>query len=309
MIPIDNKFKIKLRMLLNELNNTFGITNQLSFSEEKHMIVANIETKYARAKISLYGAQVLSFTPKDERDLLFLSQNAIYQNGKAIRGGIPICWPWFGSHPDNNGLPSHGFARLSNWKVVQTSSNNNEVQIQLQLKNSEATEALWPYKFETLINLSIGKSLKLNLTTINKDDKAFTISSALHSYLNISDSEKVKLEGLENTEYRDDVLYTTSLQKESLLSIKGEVDRQYFDTSAACTINDSQYKRKLRISKDGSKVTVVWNPGNELAAKMSDLGDKEYQNMLCVEAANSMNDSITIQAKESHSLSTSIELI
>jgi glucose-6-phosphate 1-epimerase len=296
-------------MLLDELNNIYGIDNQLTFSEEKHMIVANIESKYASARISLYGGQVLSFTPKGERNLLFLSQDAIYQNGKAIRGGIPICWPWFGSHPDNEGLPSHGFARLSNWEVIQTSSNKDEVQIQLQLKNSKATEALWPYKFETRLNLRIGKSLDLNLTTTNKDDKAFTITSALHSYLSISDSEKVKLEGLENTQYRDDVLHVTSFQNESLLSIKGEVDRQYFDTSESCTINDPQHKRKLRIRKEGSKVTVVWNPGDKLAAKMSDLGNKEYKNMLCVESANTMNDAITIQPSENHSLSTQISIV
>ena len=186
-------------MLLNELNNTYGIDNQLTFSKEKHMIIANIESQYASAKISLYGAQVLSFTPKDERELIFLSKDAFYQNGKAIRGGIPICWPWFGAHPENKNLPSHGFARLSNWEVIQSSSNKGEVQIQLQLKNSEATEALWPYKFETQISLTIGKSLKVKLTTLNKDEKAFTITGALHSYLNISDSSKVKVEGLENT--------------------------------------------------------------------------------------------------------------
>lgn len=116
-------------MLLNELNTTYGIDNQLTFSEEKHMIVANIKSKYASAKISLYGAHVLSFTPKDERDLIFLSQDAFYQNGKAIRGGIPVCWPWFGAHPENKNLPSHGFARLSNWEVIQSSSSNGEVQI------------------------------------------------------------------------------------------------------------------------------------------------------------------------------------
>ena len=308
-MPNDNRFKIKLRMLLNELNNTFGITNQLSFSEEKHMIVANIESKYSSAKISLYGAQVLSFTPKGERDLLFLSEEAFFQNGKAIRGGIPICWPWFGAHPNDRNLPSHGFARLSNWEVIRSSSNKGEEQIQLQLKNSEATQELWPYIFETLINLTIGKSLKLSLTTTNKDNKAFTISSALHSYLNISDSEKIEVDGLENMEYRDDVLHTTSRQNESLLSIKGELDRQYINTSKSCLINDPNFERQIQIDKEGSQTTVVWNPGDKLASKMSDLGDKEYKNMLCIEAANNINDTITINPGESHSLQTHISLI
>lgn len=296
-------------MLVEELNSTYGIDNQLTFSKEKHTIVANIESKYASSTLSLYGAQVLSFKPKSERDLLFLSPDTFYQNGKAIRGGIPICWPWFGAHPDNKNLPSHGFARLSNWEVIQTSSNNGEIQIQLQLKNSGLTEALWPYKFETLISLTVGKSLKLNLKTINKGDKAFRITSALHSYLNISDSEKIKIKGLENTEYRDDVLHISSLQKESLLSIKGEVDRQYFNTSKTCIINDPTFQRQIQIDKIESQTTVVWNPGNALAAKMTDLGDKEYKNMLCIEAANNMNDTITINPGESHSLQTQISLV
>ncbi|MRT91552.1 D-hexose-6-phosphate mutarotase [Ancylomarina sp. 16SWW S1-10-2] len=296
-------------MLLDELNNTYGIDNQLTFSKEKHMIIANIESEYASAKLSLYGAQVLSFTPKEERNLIFLSKEAFYQNGKAIRGGIPICWPWFGAHPENKDLPSHGFARLSNWEVIQTSSSKGEIQIKLQLKNSKATEVLWPYKFETQVSLTIGKSLKIKLTTVNKDDKAFTITGALHSYLNISDSEKVKVEGLENIQYRDDVLHVKSLQKESLLSIKGQVDRQYFDTSKTCIVHDPDYKRKIQIDKEGSQITVIWNPGDELAAKMTDLGNKEYQNMLCVEAANNMNDAITIKPNESHSLATQISMI
>ena len=296
-------------MLLDELNETYGIDNQLSFSKEKHLIVANVESEYASAKISLYGAQVLSYIPKDERNLIFLSQEAYYQNGKAIRGGIPICWPWFGANTEEKELPSHGFARLSNWEVIKTSSIKGVVIIQLQLKNSESTEALWPYKFETLINLTIGKSLKVELTTTNKDEKAFTITGALHSYLNISNSEKVSVEGLENTQYRDDVLHVKSLQKEALLSIKGEVDRQYFDTSKTCIIHDPDYNRQIQIDKTGSQTTVVWNPGDELAAKMTDLGDNEYQNMLCVEAANNMNDAITIQPNKSHSLATQISLI
>lgn len=301
--------QIKQNMLLRELNNTYGIDSQLSFSEEKHMVVININTEYSSAKISLYGGQVLSFIPNGKRDLLFLSEKAFYQNEKAIRGGIPICWPWFGANSNNKNLPSHGFARLSNWIVTQTSLLNGEVHIQLQLKNSKTTEAIWPYKFETLLDLTIGESLKLNLTTFNKDDKAFTISSALHSYLNISDCEKISLEGLGNTGYRDDVLKITNLQKESLLSIQGEVDRQYFNTSKTCIINDPDYERQIKIDKEGSQTTVIWNPGEDLSTKMTDLGNQEYKNMLCVEAANNMNDVITIQSGNSHSLGTQISLV
>jgi len=295
-------------MLLQELNQKYSIKNHITFSREKHMIVAELKSQYSTAKVSLYGAQVLSFIPNGEKDLLFVSKESFYQEGKAIRGGIPVCWPWFGAHSTDQNKPSHGFARLSNWQVIKTSSKNDELSLQLELNDSEYTRLIWPYKFKTIISITIGRTLSVDLTTANLDEKPFTITSALHSYFNVSDSEKITISGLKNTNYVDDVLNMESLQEKSLLSLQGEIDRRYIDTLTSCCITDPGYQRKIQVSKKGSKTTVIWNPGSKLAMKMIDLGNHEYTSMVCIEAANSLNNSISILPGQSHSLSTILEL-
>lgn len=295
-------------MSVQELNQKYSIEDHIIFSEENHYIIVELNSKFSKTRISLYGAQVLSFTPKGERDLLFLSKESYYQEGKAIRGGIPVCWPWFGAHPTDTTKSSHGFARLSKWQVKSSSSNNDILNLQLELNDSENTRKIWPYKFKAIISITVGKTLSVELTTLNTDKLPFTITSALHSYLNISNSEKINISGLEDTRYMDDVKNIECQQAESLLSLQGEIDRRYIKTSTACTIDDSNYKRKIKISKKGSEITVVWNPGPVLAKKMIDLGDMEYQNMVCIEAANTLNDSIHIQPGQKHSLSTTLEL-
>jgi len=295
-------------MSIQEFNQKYSIEDHIIFIEEKHNIIVELKSGFSKARISLYGAQVLSFTPKGEQDLLFLSKDSYYQEGKAIRGGIPVCWPWFGAHPTDTTKASHGFARLSKWQVKSTSIKNDNLNLQLELNDTESTRKIWPYKFKAIISITVGETLNVELMTINTDKLPFTITSALHSYLNISNSETITISGLKDIQYMDDVKNIECQQDDALLSLQGEIDRRYINTSSACTIDDSKFNRKIKISKQGSETTVIWNPGAVLAKKMADLGDMEYLNMVCIEAANTLNDSICIQPGQRHSLNTTLEL-
>lgn len=291
-------------MQLKELNELYGIDGALAFQSEQHTEMAYIKTAYSTAKVSIYGAQVLSFIPKGKDDLLFVSSQSFYQEGKAIRGGIPVCWPWFNAHPTDNTKPSHGFARISSWEVLSTKKEGDEVVISLGLKSDDRTKDFFPYDFEAVLEVTVGKSLNAELTTTNVDSKPFDVSAALHTYFNISDIASVKLRGLHKTAYKDDVLGIDAVQEDEMVTFSGRTDRRYKETEADVSIIDAN--KNIKVGKKGSKITVVWNPGAELASQMADLGDVDYKKMVCVESANSLNDTITIQPGTSHCLGTTI---
>jgi len=284
------------------LNAQFGIEDSISFKEYHHTTIAELKSNNASAKLSLYGAHVLSFIPNNQEEILFVSPHAVYKEGKAIRGGIPVCWPWFNAHPVDQSLPSHGFARISHWSVINTSSGADKLSIELQLKANANTMQLWPYQFEARLLVTLTDKLKVELSTFNNDNKPFDVSAALHSYFNITDINNVSLEGLKDAHYQDDVLGCAGKQTETQLLFNQRTDRRYY-SKGKTIIHDKQ--RNIGVEKAGSGITVVWNPGKDLAMQMLDLLDG-YKNMLCVEAANSLDDTITIEPGNKHTLSTTI---
>jgi glucose-6-phosphate 1-epimerase len=297
-------------MELTALNQKFGIGEQILFSTgEGGLPVAIITNKYATAIISLYGAQVLSYIPAGEKELLWMSTKSLFKEGKAIRGGIPLCFPWFGKHLTDPSLPQHGFARLSTWEVAETATmGNGASQISLQLHQSADTKALWPYAFSAIITVTVGETLELKLKVLNTDEEDFTYSDALHTYLNISNINNIHIEGLYKTPYYDGFGDTPIVQQDELLAITKEENRRYVEHTSNCIVTDSGYGRKIRVSKTGSKVTVVWNPWIETTKTMSDMAPDGYQTFICVEAANSYDDVVTLKPFEEFTITTTIAL-
>jgi len=292
---------------LNDLNKKFSInTNQhLNFkSGEGGIPLVEIENEFATAVISLQGAHVLSWIPKGEEDVIWLSADATFAMGKSVRGGVPICWPWFGTHESETHFPAHGFARTVLWTVKQTQAlENGETQILFQLDTSELNEKLqmmWPQATLAMYTITIGKALTLELVTSNKSDEPLTLGQALHTYFNVSDIEQTTVTGLEDKDYLDKTTGFERKTQAGLITIKQEVDQVYLQTADDVVIND--VKRKIQIKKEGSLSTVVWNPWQEVADKMGDLGKEGYRHMLCVESANAAEDIITIAPGESHTL-------
>lgn len=295
-------------MSIENLNNEFSFTEETSSLQFKigkgDIPIVEIQNKQAIAVISLQGAHVLSWKPSKKDEVLWLSSSAKYSHGTPIRGGIPICWPWFSAHKSNTSFPSHGFARNVVWQVINTKLiNANETEITFRLRTDtldEKFKQFWPQSTEVEYKLSVGKELKMQLKTFNKSDGPITISQALHTYFNIDNIDNTKLYGLDAKTYLDKTEAFNSKVQNGPIRIKNEVDRIYLDTNDNVTIDNK--KRKIIIKKQGSLSTVIWNPWKDLAKKMGDLDDKGYCKMLCVESANVADDVVTIKANESYSL-------
>ncbi len=236
----------------------------------------------AQAEIYLYGAQVTAWRPAGGTEQLFLSKKAIYKNGVAIRGGIPICFPQF-----NNWGPiiKHGFARISKWQLTDIRKTDAYTQADLSLEDTPETRQIWPFAFHVKLIVTIGgPTLRTELLVTNNDKNTFTFTGALHTYLLINDISKVTIEGLRGCTYRDSVSGKNDLvQTEEELLIKGEVDRIYTNTPKEVVINEPD--RKTRFRRDGFKDIVVWNPGPEGCKAIKDMEPEDYRKMVCVEAA------------------------
>ena len=290
-------------MTIEQLNADYGIAGQLKFVEGKGGFpLIEIDGPKAKASISVYGGQVLSFQPTNEpEDLMFLSEKAYYKEGKAIKGGVPVCWPWFG--PDPEGGPSHGFVRNRLWEVLATETTaSGEVKVTLGVGATAETREIWSEEFEVAIAISIGDTLTVELITRNRGDRAFSITQALHTYFKVGDIQRVKVIGLEELEYIDKPDGGAKKTQKGAVTFASEVDRIYTNVPNELVIEDAALGRKVYISSSGSKTAIVWNPWVEISAKMADLEDEDYKRLVCVETANAADDVVEVPASSEYRL-------
>ncbi len=259
----------------------------------------NVSNDYADAVISVYAGQVLSFTPKGAADVLFVSDKAYYAEGKAIKGGVPICWPWFGADPEGKGRPAHGFMRNRMWSEWETRENaDGSTTVILGVESSPETLAIWPHAFRLAMEITVSKTLQLALVTSNTGDAAFTITQALHTYFAVGDIAQTSVTGLDGTQYLDKAAdgNGATKQQDGAISISSEVDRVYLGVPAELTIVDGALNRTIRITSSGNKTAVVWNPWAKIAASMADLQDDDYTRFVCVETTNAADDVVEVAA-------------
>jgi len=295
---------------IQELNEKFSIPGTIAFNKpENKLIQLTVSNGLADAVICLYGAQILSFRPKNGPDLLWMSPLSYFESGRAIRGGIPICFPWFGPHKSNTQKPQHGFGRLMSWNVVETAELlTGETVIRLELCSSDATIPFWPHDFCAQLSVLVGKTLEVTLKVANISSLPFDYSCALHTYYNVSAIENISISGLGQTHYLKNDEPGDFIQEDQLLEIHQLEDRHYYNTEATCIIDDPIFKRKVRVEKSGSKVTTVWNPWAENCAKISDMPDDGYKSFVCIEAVNSLDNTIYLNPGESHETTAIIGL-
>ena len=287
------------------LNKDFGIAGQLEFVQDAGgLIVARIANAHAQSSIALQGAHIMTFQPKGEQPVIWLSPAAKLVQGKSIRGGVPICWPWFGAHPSVPAFPAHGFARTAPWQVAQSEAlADGSTRIAFDLPQSAMPPAQWPHPCRVRLAATVGKTLTVELLTENTGSAAFEIGEALHTYFAISDVDQLSIGGMEGGTYLDKVGVAETRTQEGAIRIASEVDRIYLDTEADCLIEDRGFKRRIRIAKSGSRSNVVWNPWIEKSAKMGDFGsDTGYRGMVCVESANADRNVLTLAPGVAHTL-------
>jgi len=263
-----------------------------------------IQNNSATAKVALQGGHIFHFQQQEKKPLLWLSRKSHFETGKAIRGGIPLCWPWFGKHPTDAAMPQHGFARTAVFECMDSNEPDEKTtEIVLKLESSAKTLIHWPYQFKLLLHITIDTELTVELTTINCDTQSFVISSALHSYFAVSDIKQVSVQGLDKAEYWDKLTGETKNQQGSLCFNK-EVDRIYQNTTDPIQLLDRE--RRIQIVSEGSKSAVLWNPWKEKSIKMADMPDDGYRSMICIETANALNDSRRLVPGEEHTLNVTL---
>ena len=292
-----------------ELNDRYAIPFKLRFKQlvdttGASLISVDITNAYASANICLQGGQVLSWQPVSTAEpVLWMSKAAHFAVGKSIRGGIPVCWPWFGAHRSEVSFPAHGFARTQAWQVKGTRTlDDGSTELSLTMPINTVLQTMWPFQAQLDLLINIGASLKIALITRNLGHVDFSITEALHTYFQVSDVAHVHVDGLDGVHFHDKAAGWTESDQVGGIEFASEVDRVYINSTQRCSIVDPTYKRRIHIAKLGSQSTIVWNPAAARAAQMGDLGKDGWKNFVCVESGNALENAVTVSAGKSHTM-------
>ncbi|MCE9612565.1 MAG: D-hexose-6-phosphate mutarotase [Chthoniobacter sp.] len=263
-----------------------------------------VATALAEAHVYLHGGHVTHFQPAGWAPVLFVSEWSFFAKGKPIRGGVPVCFPWFANRAGRPESPAHGFARTMEWEVESLAVDGDQtVLVVLRLGASEATRAHWPHEFVLRHHIVIGSRLVMMLEVENVSGEPFQFEEALHTYFAVSNAREFSITGLENAPYLDKADgFRPKVQGPEPLRFTAETDRTFENTRSTCVLDDPGAERRIIVEKSGSATTVVWNPWIEKAAAMKDFGDDEWMRMACIETANAGANAITLRAGEKHAM-------
>lgn len=295
---------------VDTLSSIFGMHHFVSFrASAEGLCFVDIQTDLAQASIALQGAHIVHWQPAKQQPVLWLSENSALQPGVAIRGGIPICWPWFGPHVSESHFPSHGIARTASWALESIlQRQQGEVELCFTLPFNESMHRRWPYAVQLSLQIVVGTTLSVELITNNTGLRDFCITEALHAYLQISDIQKVAVLGLDQCKYIDKLDAQQVKTQVGAVQLTEETDRVYLDTQQTCVIEDPGLQRQIKIEKWGSDSTVVWNPWQAKSSAMADMTEQGFRSMVCVEAANAASNQLRVSAGDGHKLSVRYSL-
>jgi glucose-6-phosphate 1-epimerase len=264
--------------------------------------------RHGTGEVYLQGAHVTAWQPRDHAPVLWVSRESVFASGRPIRGGVPICFPWFAAHPTDKTAPSHGFARVATWTLAEAVEGEHGVSLAFTFADTAQTlGSPWPHRFLATYRVTFGTSLQLALTVRNTSEQAVRFEEALHTYYAVQNVREIEIGGLEATEYLDKVdAFARKRQGADAIRFAGETDRVYLDTTATCVIRDPARRRAIRIAKTGSRTTVVWNPWIEKARGLADFGDLEWVEMVCVETANVGDAAVSLQPGAEHTMTATV---
>jgi len=296
---------------LTTVDHQFDIPNALHFEDSPGGLVRGvISTSVAKADLYLQGAHLTHWTPRGQRPVVFVSPQSLFTPGKAIRGGVPVIFPWFGPRSDGKPGPAHGFARTIEWAIERTKLlDDGTVEITLALSPNATTRSFGYAGFRLRFRIMIGSELQMELETRNEANEPLTYEEALHTYFAVADIRQASVSGLEGTTYIDK---TDGFKRKKLgaepVRIAKETDQVHLSTNATCVIHDPVWNRNIVIEKTGSDSTVVWNPWIDKTKGMSDMGPDGWQKMLCVETANAADNAVHLAPGASHALTAAIRV-
>ena len=261
----------------------------------------HLSNRQAECTISLWGANIVSYRPKNEKnDVFWLGDLNKFDHVQAIRGGVPVCWPRFAEEKLNDRFPRHGFARLSSWTLKNVSVSEDEIKTELELSPGEE----YNLKVSARLLIRITDKLDYCLETQNKSDEIFEFSEALHAYFNIGSLDEVAILGLAGHQYRsslDGQIYALNED----LKIKGEFDAAFLNHNGVVQIADPVLGRMISVEKAGSNTTVVWNPGKDLA----EMSEGQHKTFVCVEPANQGEAFVRLKPGDTHRIAMTVKVL
>jgi glucose-6-phosphate 1-epimerase len=297
-------------MNAQQLAADFGIRGVVDFAEEGGLVKAVVSQGGMQGELFLQGATVTRWHPAGAQPVIFTSPNAIFAPGTAVRGGVPIIFPWFGPKQDEPKAPQHGFVRAAPWQLESVDeSRPDEVRLRLSITQGEATSPFWPEAYRAVYTVAFGPALTVELAVQNRAGHEIGFEEALHTYFAISDIGKVSVTGFSGTTYIDKVDgFQRKTQDSSPIKLSGETDRVYLSTPRQAVIEDPEWRRRIVVEKDGAASSIVWNPWNEKAAAMKDLGAEAWRGMICVETGNAADNAVRLAAGGEHRMTTRISV-
>jgi glucose-6-phosphate 1-epimerase len=287
-------------MNLDTLNQQFALGRHLRFDAgQGGLPSAVIDHPAATGRLYLHGSHLAAWKPAGHREVLFMSGQSWFEHDKPIRGGVPICFPWFGPHPSQSDQPAHGHARLKPWTVTRTQLVAEGVEIDMRLD-------LDPFRVTHRVTL--GPTLTLALHVENTSPTPERFEAALHTYLAVADARQIEIRGLDDTPYLDKMDNAARKRQQGHIRFTQETDRVYLNTTATCELIDPGFHRTIRIEKTDSLATVIWNPWTEKAARMPDFGNDEWPHMACIETANVADHAITLDPGTGHEMTATLSV-
>lgn len=262
----------------------------------------------AEGEIYIHGAHVTSWKPRGFEEVLYVSPRARWEAGRAIRGGIPICFPWFGAKAGDPSAPSHGFVRLKAWQRQSIRQQSDGVCVSMFTEDEESTQKWWPAEFRLLQRVTFGAQLTMELGLTNAGTTSLRFEEALHTYFVVGQVQSVRVKGLEGTRYIDEADHKQEKSQQGDVVIAGETDRLYLNTAHEVEIEDPSLGRRIRIAKENSLSTVVWNPWKEKARSLIDLGEDQWPHMLCIETCNVGEFAVALEPGQQHTMKATISV-
>lgn len=295
---------------IHGLNSRFGVPGVAQVaSGNGGLPKIRITTSLASAEIYLYGAQVTSWQPAGAEEVIFLSKHSHWETGRAIRGGIPVCFPWFRAKADDPQAPAHGFARIREWQLDSISAKEDGAVIVICSTESDAFTRRWlPHEFRLEYRIIVGTTLHLELNARNIGATPLRFEEALHTYFRVGHVQSVRVLGLDGVSYLDNTDGNREKIQTGDLVISATTDNAYLNTHSSPELIDPALRRTIRTDKENSATTVIWNPWQQGAATLSDLGGDEWQRMVCVEASNILGSTISLAPGEEHTMRATLSI-
>ena len=288
---------------ISELNRRFAIRGLAEVVEGNGGLPkVSVTSAFTTGEIYLHGAHVTSWKPAGAEEVLFVSTASRWQDGQAIRGGIPICFPWFRAKADDPSAPAHGFVRTKEWNLDSIEQNEDAITVSMVTESDASTKRWWPADFRLVHRVTFGSTLRLELEVTNTGAAPARFEEALHTYHRVGDAQRAQLHGLDNVHYLDNMDSNREKVQQGDIVLTSETDRAYLNTGSELELRDPSLQRRIHIAKENSSTTVVWNPWAEGARKLPDLGEDEWRQMFCVEASNVLSGAVDLAPGAQHGM-------